>query len=139
MNLKTAPQRGVNFDYIMWLFTRLSALAMYLLALIGLVGALIMGARTQMNLADLMRWSFMPNSTHVVNTNIADVAIWATIFWKAMACLFLFFAGAHGFHGLLNVLEDYISHAGLRQFLRILVLTIWPLVSIIGVYVILTY
>jgi hypothetical protein len=29
MNLKTAPQRGVNFDYIMWLFTRLSALARF--------------------------------------------------------------------------------------------------------------
>ena len=40
MNLRTAPQRGVNFDYIMWLFTRLSALGMYLLAFIGFTGAL---------------------------------------------------------------------------------------------------
>jgi succinate dehydrogenase hydrophobic anchor subunit len=112
---------------------------MYLLALIGLVGALIMGARTQMNLADLMRWSFMPNSTHVLNTNVPDIAVWSTIFWKAMACLFLFFAGAHGFHGLLNVLEDYISRAWLRRLFRIVVLIIWLLMSAIGVYVILTY
>ena len=32
-------KRGYNFETFMWLFTRLSALAMYLCAFIGLVGA----------------------------------------------------------------------------------------------------
>ena len=76
------PQRGLNFEMLMWLFTRLSALAMYGLILFGLIGALIMGARTQMNFADVMRWAFMPNVTHVQNTNVPDLAPWATAFWK---------------------------------------------------------
>ncbi len=50
---------------LMWLFTRLSALAMYAFILFAIIGALIMGARTQMNFADLMRWGFTPNVTHV--------------------------------------------------------------------------
>ena len=132
-------QRGLNFDYVMWLFTRLSALVMYALALIGLVGALIMGARTEMNLADLMRWVFMPNSTHVVNTNVPDIAPWASLFWKIMAGIFVGFAGAHGLHGLLNVVEDYLSNARVRQVLRILVFVVWTLMTAIGVYVIWTY
>ena len=68
-------KRGFDFEIFMWLFTRLSALAMYLCAFIGLVGALIMGARTQVNLADLLRWSFMPDSNHVLmNTTINNIA-----------------------------------------------------------------
>ncbi len=51
-------KRGFDFETTMWIFTRISALAMYLFALIALVGALVMGARTQMNLADLIRWMF---------------------------------------------------------------------------------
>ena len=138
MNLRTAPQRGVNFDYIMWLFTRLSALAMYLFALIGLVGALLMGARQNMSLADLMRWAFMPEVTHVLNTNVANIDAWKTLFWQTMGILLVLLAGAHGFHGLLNVIEDYLSSARVRQFLRIVVIVIWLLISAIGIHVILT-
>ncbi len=54
----------------MWLFTRLSALAMYGLILFAVIGALVMGARTQMNFADILRWAFMPNRNHVQNTNV---------------------------------------------------------------------
>ena len=72
-NLSLA-QRGLNFEMLMWLFTRLSALAMYGLILVRLIGALIMGARTQMNFADVMRWAFMPNVTHVQSTNVPDIA-----------------------------------------------------------------
>ena len=38
----TLSQRGMNFETLMWLFTRLSALAMYALILFGLIGALVM-------------------------------------------------------------------------------------------------
>jgi succinate dehydrogenase hydrophobic anchor subunit len=135
---RTAPQRGFHFDYLMWLFTRLSALAMYLLVIVGVTGALLMSARQNMTVADLMRWAFMPNPNHVVNTNIPDVEVWNGIFWQAIGILMLFFAGAHGLHGLLNVLEDYISSTRVRVFLRGLVLLIWVLMSAIGTYVILT-
>jgi len=140
MNTKprTAPQRGFHFDYLMWLFTRLSALAMYLLAIIGITAALLMGARQNMTVADLMRWAFMPNPNHVLNTSIPDIEAWKGIFWQIMGILMLLFAGAHGFHGLLNVLEDYISRTWVRNILRGLVLLVWVLMSATGIYVILT-
>ena len=68
--------RGLNFEMFMWLVTRLTALAMYALLLTAVIGALIMGARSQMNLADVIRWSFMPNSHHVQSTNVPDLAPW---------------------------------------------------------------
>ena len=138
MNLRTAPQRGVNFDYIMWLFTRLSALGMYLFGFIGITGALIMGARQEMSLPDLMRWAFTPEVTHVVTTNVSNIDAWKTVFWQIMGSLMVLLAGAHGFHGLLNVIEDYLKNARVRQFLRILVIGIWLLMSAIAVHVILT-
>jgi succinate dehydrogenase hydrophobic anchor subunit len=135
---RTVPQRGLNFDYLMWLFTRLSALAMYLLAIVGVTAALLMGARQNMTVSDLMRWAFMPNPNHVVNTNIPDVEAWKGIFWQVMGILMLFFAGAHGLHGLLNVLEDYISRTWVRNLIRGLILLVWVLMSAVGIYVILT-
>jgi succinate dehydrogenase hydrophobic anchor subunit len=138
MNTKRriAPLGGFHFDYIMWLFTRLSALAMYLIAIVAITGALLMSARQNMTIADLMRWAFMPNPNHVVNTNIPDIEVWKTIFWQLMGVLMLFFAGAHGLHGLLNVLEDYISSAKVRMTLRYLVLVIWVAITLIGIAVI---
>jgi succinate dehydrogenase hydrophobic anchor subunit len=135
---RTAPQRGFHFDYLMWLFTRLSALAMYLLAIVGVTAALLMSARQNMTVDDLMRWVFMPNPNHVANTNISDVEVWKGIFWQVMGILMLFLAGAHGLHGLLNVLEDYISRTWVRNLLRGLVFLVWVLMSAIGIYVILT-
>jgi succinate dehydrogenase hydrophobic anchor subunit len=135
---RTAPQRGFNFDYIMWLFTRLSALAMYLIVIVAVTGALLMSARQNMSVADLMRWAFMPNPNHVASTNIPDIELWKTIFWQITAILMLLLAGAHGLHGLLNVLEDYISSRGLRITLRTLVIIFWVLISFIGVAVIVT-
>ncbi len=138
MNLKAAPQRGFNFDYIMWVYTRLSALAMYLLAFIGITGALLMGARYQMSLPDLMRWTFMPEVTHVANTNVANLDQWRTLFWQAMGIAVLTFASSHGLHGLLSVEEDYIASPRLRKALRFLILGIWPVLLGIGIYVVLT-
>jgi len=135
---RTAPQKGFNFDYLMWLFTRLSALAMYLLAIVGVTAALLMGARQNMTVADLMRWAFMPNPNHVASTNIPNLEAWKGIFWNVMAYLMLFFAGAHGLHGLSNVLEDYISRTWVRNLLRGLVLLVWVLMSAIAISVIMT-
>lgn len=129
-------QRGFDFETIMWAFVRLSALAMYLLALIAIVGALVMGARTQMNMADLIRWTFMPNANHVLSTDVPDIAPWMTLFWKLTASAFVLFASAHGLHGLLVVIEDYLSLAWLRRVLRILVILLWLPLSAVGIYLI---
>jgi succinate dehydrogenase hydrophobic anchor subunit len=135
-------RRGFDFEIFMWLFTRLSALAMYLCAIIGLVGALIMGARAQVNLADLVRWTFMPNSNHVLmNTtlnNIADTEAWATLFWKIMGSTFVVFAVSHGLHGLLSVIEDYLMHGAARKILRVAGLLLTCAMIAIGIYVLWT-
>jgi succinate dehydrogenase hydrophobic anchor subunit len=131
-------KRGFDFETTMWIFTRLSALAMYLFALVAIIGALIMGARTEMNLADLIRWTFMSNPNHVLNTNVADLAPWSTTFWKLTGSGFLLFAATHGLHGLLSVLEDYLSHPVLRKILRLLVIMILLVMVVIAVYVLWT-
>jgi succinate dehydrogenase hydrophobic anchor subunit len=135
---RTAPQKGFNFDYIMWLFTRLSALAMYLIAFVGIVAALLMSARQNMSVADLMRWAFMPNPNHVASTNIPDLEAWKGLFWNLMAIFMLLFAGAHGVHGLLNVLEDYISRTWVRILVRVLGVLFWLSMTLIGISVIVT-
>jgi succinate dehydrogenase hydrophobic anchor subunit len=131
-------KRGFDFETTMWIFTRISALAMYLFALIALVGALVMGARTQMNLADLIRWMFMSNPNHVLNTDVLAIEPWSTALWKLTGSAFVFFAASHGLHGLLSVLEDYLSHPGWRRFWRLLVILILLIMTAIGIYLLWT-
>lgn len=132
-------QRGLtNFEAIMWIFTRLSALGMYALILLGLIGALIMGAREQMNLADVMRWAFMPNVTHVQSTDVPDLDLWASPFWKLTASALLLVAVAHGVHGLVVIADDYIAGEGGRKFVRFLSIVMMISMSGIGLYLIWT-
>jgi succinate dehydrogenase hydrophobic anchor subunit len=123
-------KRGFDFEIFMRLFVRLAALAMYL------------GARTQVNLADLIRWSFMPDSNHVLmNTTLNDIAnadAWASLFWKIMGSTFVAFAAAHGMHGLLSVIEDYLKNRLVRRLLRIVGLVLTLVVIAIGIYVLWT-
>ncbi len=131
-------QPGLSFEYVMWIFTRISGFTFFLLAILGLAGALIMGARTQMDLPTLVRWTFFPNPNHVVNSEIPDVTIgWATAFWQIMEILIIFFASTHGFNGLRVVVEDYIGGGFLRIFLRGLILLLWLFSLVLAVYVIL--
>lgn len=137
---RTVPlaKRGLNFEMIMWIFTRLSALAMYGLILLAVIGALIMGARTQMNLADLLRWGFMPNLTHVRNTNVPDLAPWSTPFWRLVASALLLVATAHGVHGLVVIADDYLVTPRARQIVRILSILTMVSMIVIGIYVLWT-
>jgi succinate dehydrogenase hydrophobic anchor subunit len=129
-------QRGLNFEMLTWLFTRLSALAMYALVLFALVGALVMGARNNMSFADVMRWGFMPNVTHVQSTNVPELEPWATPLWKVAACLMLLLAASHGIHGLGVIADDYIVSARGRQITRILSILFLLSMSVIGVLLI---
>jgi succinate dehydrogenase hydrophobic anchor subunit len=131
-------QPGFSFEYLMWIFMRISALAMFLLAMVGLSGALLMGARTQMDLPTLMRWVFFPNPNHVVNSNIPDITIgWATAYWQVMQMVLIFFAASHAFNGLRMVIEDFIGHSFLLPLLRGLIFLLWLTSLIVAVYVIL--
>ncbi len=137
---RTVPitKRGLNFEMIMWIFTRLSGLAMYGLFLVAIIGALIMGARTQMNLADVLRWGFMPNVTHVRNTNVQDITPWASPFWKTVASSLLMVATAHGVHGLVVICDDYIVKPLGRQIVRYISIVFIIAMIVIGIYVIWT-
>ena len=138
MHSRPAPQIGFSFEYLMWIFTRISGLALILLAILGVVGAFIMGARTQIDLPTLMRWTFFPNPNHVVNSNIPDVAVgWATAYWQIMEMMIVFFGLTHGLNGLRVVIEDYASASWFKVILRGLLLVIWIFMMIVAVYVIL--
>ncbi len=137
---RTLPlsKRGLNFEMLMWIFTRLSALAMYALILFAVIGALVMGARTHMNMADLLRWGFMPNVTHVQNTDVADPAAFATPFWKLVASALLLVATAHGVHGLVVIADDYIVKPLGRNIVRVISILFMLLMIVAGLYVVWT-
>lgn len=137
---RTLPlsKRGMNFETFMWVFTRLTALGMYVLILVAIAGALIMGARNQMNLADVLRWAFTPNYTHVESTNVPALDPWATPFWKIVASLMVLTAGSHGLHGVLSVLDDYYAKPRLRALFRVIITILVPVLIGIGIYVVWT-
>jgi succinate dehydrogenase hydrophobic anchor subunit len=134
---RTLPlrKRGLNFEMLMWLFTRLSALAIYALILFAVIGALIMGARNQMSFADILRWGFMPNPSHVQSTNVPELEPWATPFWAVTASLLLLVAVAHGVHGLVVIADDYIVTNRGRLIVRWISIAMMIAMSLMGLYI----
>jgi len=131
MRERTVPTPGVSLDYLMWLFTRLSGIFMIVLGMIGFFYALYLGARTQVDLPTLLRWTFFPNNFHVVNY-VADIEMgWVNAGLNVMQMAIIFFGVTHGFNGLRMVLEDYISGGFGLIMLRGLIFTLW-LVSFIA-------
>ncbi len=131
-------ERGLNFEMLMWAFTRFTALAMYGLILFSLVGALVMGARMHVNFADIMRWAFTPNVYHVQNSTLPDIAPWVTAFWRAVATLMILVATAHGVHGLVVICDDYIVGPRGRQVVRIISIVFMLFMIFAGIYVVWT-
>jgi succinate dehydrogenase hydrophobic anchor subunit len=131
-------KRGLNFEMFMWLFTRLTALAMYGLILLAIIGALVMGARNQMSFADVLRWGFMPNPNHVSDTNVPDLAPWENPFWKVTGSLLLLVAVVHGVHGLVVIADDYITSQRGRNIARIISIVFMIAMSLIGLYILWT-
>jgi succinate dehydrogenase / fumarate reductase membrane anchor subunit len=136
MKTRRIPHPGWNFDYVMFLFTRISGLAFFLLAIIGLLAALYMGARLHMNVGTLMRWTFFPNPNHVLDSEIPNIDPWANGLWQIFQILILFLAGTHGLNGLRVVLEDYIKPQGLQLLIRFLIFILWIFMLMVAVYVV---
>ena len=134
----SVSKRGLSFETIMWLFTRLTALAMYAFIFTGVVGALMMGAQNDMTFVEVLRWALMPNVGHVTYTHVPDLAPWATTFWKLVAGGMLLTAAAHGTHGVIVVLDDFFATPSQRQWIRILCIIGFLIVAPIGIYVIWT-
>jgi succinate dehydrogenase hydrophobic anchor subunit len=137
MRSRTMPKPSWNLEFLMWVFTRISGLAMVLLAIFGISAALIMGARTQMDMGTLMRWTFFPNSSHVLASDIPDLYLWSNGFWQIMQILMVVFAATHGFNGLRVVVEDYSRPGFWQAALRFLVFLLWLFCGLVGIYVIL--
>lgn len=138
MTTRAAPRIGFSFEYLMWIFTRISAVALFILAFIGIASAFYLGARTQTDVGTVLRWTFFPNPNHVVNSDIPDVTVgWANAFWQVMQMLILFFGVTHGMNGLRVVVEDRLGATWARIFWRGLIFLLWLFILIVGVYVIL--
>lgn len=131
-------KRGMSFETFMWLFTRVTALIMYAIIFIGIVGALMMGAANDMSFVEVVRWALMPTVGHVEYTNVPDLAPWATVFWKLVAAAMFLVASSHGMHGVIVVLDDYFAVPAQRQWIRILNLIGYFIIMPIGLYVIWT-
>lgn len=135
---RTLPlsKRGMSFETFMWLFTRLTALAMYGFIFIGIVGALMMGAQNNMTFVEVLRWALMPNVGHVTYTNVPDLSPFATMFWKFIASVFFLTAAGHGVHGVVVILDDYFAKPSQRNWIRIINIAIVVVIIPIGIYVI---
>lgn len=137
MRIRTVPQRGLTLEYMMWLFTRLSGLALIVMALFGMAMAFYYGARNQVDMITAFRWTFFPNSYHIQPSaaTIVDIARWTTDLWQIMQLLILFFAVTHGINGLRVVAEDYVGRPLLRLFWRGFIFMAWISLLIVSMYV----
>ena len=137
MRERTVPQRGLTLEYMMWLFTRLSGLALILLALFGIGMAFYYGARNQVDMVTAFRWMFFPNSYHIqpAAETIVDFERWTTVLWKIMQFMILIFGVTHGINGLRVVVEDYIGGPLKRLFWRGFLFMAWIFLLIVAMYV----
>ncbi len=131
------PASG-TFEYGMWLFTRLSGLAMIIFAAVSMALGFIMRGRTLLDMPALYRWTFFPNPNHVINSDIPDVtAGWSNAFWQVFSTVFIFLAAAHGLNGLRMVLEDFIDRPFLVYLLRAVIFLLLGGGMVTAIYVIL--
>ena len=133
MAARTLPisKRGFNFEMFMWGFTRFTVIVMYGLILAGLIGGLILSARTGANFGDILYWAFFPNMAQNPLSQI-----WMTILAKLMVIAFVLAACGHGVHGVLEILDDYFAGASARRWSRNIIITYAILASLIAMYVI---
>ena len=137
MTSRKVAKRGFSLDYIMWLFMRLSALALYAVGLTGLTAALIMGARTQTDISTLVRWTFFQNPSHVFSSDIVNLDGFINQFWQIMQITAVFFGVTHGLNGLRIVVEDFMGSTIWRTLWRGFIFFLWIFMMLVAIYVIL--
>ncbi len=137
MTSRKVAKRGFNLDYVMWLFMRLSALAMYVVGLTGLTAALVMGARTQTDLGTLIRWTFFQNPNHVFSSDIVLLDNFINQFWQITQITMVFFGVTHGLNGLRIVVEDFMGSTIWRTLWRGFIFFAWIFMTLVAVYVVL--
>ena len=124
-------KRGFSPETMMWIFTRLSALAMYALMLAGVVGALIVSAQTHTNLANVLRWAFFANSS----PNPLSGMPWIAVFAKLMVMAFMLVVSSHGVHGIVEVWDDYMRNRFPRRIFLNIIIVIFAVSNLVVAYV----
>jgi succinate dehydrogenase hydrophobic anchor subunit len=131
-------KRGMSFETFMWVFTRATALGMYGFILLGVTGAIIMGAQNSMTFVEVLRWALVSNPGHVEYTNVPDIAPWASMFWRTVASGMFLTGLAHGIHGVIVILDDYVASAKGRNWVRYGNMAMFFVVMAAGLYLIWT-
>jgi succinate dehydrogenase hydrophobic anchor subunit len=100
--------------------------------------ALALGASRQLDFTTLMRWTFVPNPNHVINSGIPDVTLgWANAFWQIMQILIVALGFTHGFNGLRSIIDDFMCKSIWCPLVRGVLILSWLFVLIVATYVIL--
>jgi succinate dehydrogenase hydrophobic anchor subunit len=128
----------MSFETFMWVFTRATALGMYGFILLGVTGAIIMGAQNSMTFVEVLRWALVSNPGHVEYTNVPDIAPWASMFWRTVASGMFLTGLAHGIHGVIVILDDYVASAKGRNWVRYGNMAMFFVVMAAGLYLIWT-
>ena len=131
-------KRGMSFETFMWVFTRATALGMYGFILLGVTGAIIMGAQNSMTFVEVLRWALVTNPGHVEYTNLPDISPFASMFWRTVASGMFLTGLAHGIHGVIVILDDYVASAKGRNWVRYGNMAMFFVVMAAGLYLIWT-
>jgi succinate dehydrogenase hydrophobic anchor subunit len=127
-------KRGLNFETAMWFLARLSVLAIYGFILAGILGGLVASAQTQTNLAEVLRWAFFPNQTG----NPLSAMPWVSVLAKLMVIGFIAVVSWHGVHGMLVIVDDFISDLKAQRWYHKAMIGYALLVNVIAIYIIWT-
>lgn len=112
-----------SFEYAMWLFMRISGLALIFLALFH------------------MFWLHFVISVERIDFNVM-ASRWSgphAALWRSYDLLLLAFAFTHGVNGARMVLDDYVHQPGWRATLKIALVLLWVVLLFFGVYIIFTF
>lgn len=133
------PARAAgSFEYMMWIFTRVSGLVLMLLGAFNLAMAFMMRGRTYLNLPEMFRWMFFPNPNHVINSDIPDITVgWSNAFWQIYGIAMIALATIHGLNGLRMIIEDFLDRPLLTAIVRVLLVGLLVGGMIVATYVIL--
>lgn len=107
-----------NYERWLWLFMRLSGVAMLVLAVGHMVIQHILNSSTNLTL------QFVAQQ-------------WNSYGWKAFDILLLWMAIPHGVRGLFNILSDHVHNGGLRRLIAIVLglfviaTVIWATIAIV--------
>lgn len=115
------PRSAFEFD--MWLFMRISGLALIFLALFHMFWLHFVISVEKITFATMVsRWTGPRGAL-----------------WRSYDLLLLAFAFTHGMNGARMVLDDYFHSPGWRATLKIILLVVWFVLIGLGAYIIFTF